>query len=204
MIAERLFQPRPPDDLARWCFIAFLFVLICVLMPEGVRLALRYDRAAILAGEWYRLLTGNLVHSDVPHLLYNLASLLLLGILDLRVMGLHWRLFETTVLCVGTGLGLLLTEPQLDWYVGLSGALHGMIILAILPDVRKREFTPTLVLVILIGKLIWEHYYGQMPWSRETIEVPVIVASHSWGAASAAVWLIGAYLIKFFSRRFHN
>src|SRR5690606_33885017 len=41
--------------------------------------ALRYERADVLAGEWWRLLSGHVVHLGVSHLVLNLAGLVLIG-----------------------------------------------------------------------------------------------------------------------------
>src|SRR5262245_40071200 len=40
-------------------------------------LAVRYERSAVLAHQWWRLLTGHLVHADARHLGWNLLGLAL-------------------------------------------------------------------------------------------------------------------------------
>jgi hypothetical protein len=41
--------------------------------------ALVFDRSAIAAGEWWRLLSGHWVHSDDRHALWDIAALALVG-----------------------------------------------------------------------------------------------------------------------------
>ena len=78
MIAEpSLSSPRvwgPPAALS----------LLCLLLTmAGPQLSpiLRYDRAAVAAGEWWRLFSGNFVHLGYWHLLLNVLSLALLMLL---------------------------------------------------------------------------------------------------------------------------
>jgi len=55
-------------------------VLISTALALGgqtVTEALRYQRGAILDGQWWRLISGNLVHLGWSHLLLNLAGLIL-------------------------------------------------------------------------------------------------------------------------------
>src|SRR5438552_2270554 len=68
--------------------IALLAVCALLLLPEvggeGARLALRYDRAALAAGEWWRLITGHLVHLNLEHALLNTLGLALMWALFAR------------------------------------------------------------------------------------------------------------------------
>ena len=62
------------------------------LLGESGRLALRYEREAVLQGEYWRLLTGHLVHGTWLHLLLNGAGL-----------GLVAALFPTAITPGGRG-----------------------------------------------------------------------------------------------------
>jgi rhomboid family GlyGly-CTERM serine protease len=196
MISERLFHPRPPAALPRWVFAAILGSLLVAVQLVGMDAVLRYERAAIQSGEWLRLLTGNLVHLGPGHLLLNLAGLLAFTLIDARVLGLQHRVLEMLVLGAGVGLGLFFLQPSLHWYVGFSGALHGLFVLALWPAVRQREPVATMLMLALIGKLGWEHYYGAVPWSQDAMHAPVITAAHSLGAATAMLWLLSRQLLK--------
>jgi membrane associated rhomboid family serine protease len=98
--------------------------------PTGIALfnALALDKAAVAAGEWWRLLTVVLVHEPVfvsPfHLLLNMYALYLVGPLVEQIYG--WKLFGLMyVLCALTGSVasfLFGTEPS----VGASGAIFGL------------------------------------------------------------------------------
>src|SRR5438270_2120421 len=48
-----------------------VLLLLASLTGEPGRLLLRYDRAALAAGQWWRLVTAHVVHLDVRHALLN-------------------------------------------------------------------------------------------------------------------------------------
>ena len=67
---------RPP-----WFTAGLASVMLALFVAFGPQPDLfMYDRAGIEAGEWWRLLTGHLVHADMAHLAANVLALVLLGI----------------------------------------------------------------------------------------------------------------------------
>ncbi len=93
--------------------------------------ALELDRSALLAGEWWRLWTGHLVHGSPDHLRFDLVATVLLGL----VFGRLWRL----ALCAPfMSLALLLLMPGLECYYGLSGLLHGWLVFEALSMAREQ------------------------------------------------------------------
>ena len=90
--------------------------------PESVGL-LRLDRAAVLDGELWRLWTGHLVHGSAQHLAWNVGALVGLGFLFERALGSY----VTGLVIVGGALvggGVLVLQPEIDTYLGLSGVLN--------------------------------------------------------------------------------
>ena len=67
---------RRVDGNTNWLTVAVVVALLTGLWLAGpeVTAALRYERGAVLDGEWWRLLTGHLVHADAAHLAWNLAG----------------------------------------------------------------------------------------------------------------------------------
>lgn len=154
---------------------------------EGVTEALRYQAAEIKDGEVWRLLSGNLVHLGWAHTLMNLFGLGL-------IWGLFWNTFSqipwliialTSALAVS--LGLLAFNPQLVWYVGLSGVLHGLFVAGAVGGIRRGDRREAILLVAIVGKLIWEQAYGALPGSAEMAGGPVVVDAHLYGAAGGAL-----------------
>ena len=154
---------------------------------------LRFDRAAIVSGQLWRLLTGHLVHLGWPHLAMNLAGLWLIWRLYGHSLGDRQWLGLTAGSSVGISLALLALDPKLGWYVGLSGVLHTLIVVGIVVELRRHPLPGEwILLVLIVAKLVWEQLHGSLPGSAELAGGPVIVDAHLYGALiglPAGLWL---------------
>src|SRR4030095_8383905 len=83
--------------------------------------------------------------------------------------------------------GFLLFNPELDWYVGLSGVRHGVMAGGTLAHLRRREPDAWILVVFLIGKLAYEQLIGVMPYSMKSAGGPVVVDAHLYGAIGALI-----------------
>jgi rhomboid family GlyGly-CTERM serine protease len=153
----------------------------------------RYDRQAILAGELWRLVTAHLIHVDFTHLGWNLAGLALVAWLFGREFRtLEWALILASS-TIAVDLGFLLLEPQLEWYVGFSGVLHGLMAAGLCAWLwRSPDSLTALVATVFAAKLAWEHFAGPLPFTAGSLDVPVVHQSHSYGAVGG---LIAALLL---------
>src|SRR5579885_2133621 len=61
--------------------LASAALLAVALGGKPLRSALRYDRNALAAGEWWRLATAHLVHLNLEHALADVLALVLLSML---------------------------------------------------------------------------------------------------------------------------
>lgn len=173
--------------LKHWSFPALLMslcLLLALLEPQSSQW-LQYDRGLIGEGQWWRILTGNLVHLNISHLALNLTGLLIVWLFFGAALSL-WEWTLSLVVCsLGTGLGLWFFNPELLWYVGLSGAIHGLLIAGALRLCRRRNLEAWLLLILVTAKLAWEQFNGPMPGSESAAGGHVIVDSHLWGALAA-------------------
>jgi rhomboid family GlyGly-CTERM serine protease len=137
--------------------------------------SLEYRRAVAWSQPW-RLLTGHFVHLSLLHALLNCVALLLLG----RLFGDRLRLGEFLGLLVAAplliSLGFWLSLPELDWYRGLSGALHSIYfagcIAWLVTSPRRMRWLPVAAVAAGVLKVLLEQ-----PWDAS---FPV----HKWlGAA---------------------
>jgi rhomboid family GlyGly-CTERM serine protease len=87
---------------------------------------LRYDRSAIAAGGWWRLLTAHIVHLDAHHLILNELGLVLMWSLFAQDYdAVEWCVIVLAgALAISSGLWWL--SPRVSWYVGASGVLHSV------------------------------------------------------------------------------
>ncbi|AOS43844.1 Rhomboid family protein [Lacunisphaera limnophila] len=115
-----------------------LFVLPAVLLafaPARHGLVL-LDRSAVAAGEVWRLWTGHWVHFSASHLGWNLAVLLAAGTwLERQRPGLLLR--HTVIAAPLIGLAVLIGEPALQAYGGLSGLATSVVVLLGLHQLRS-------------------------------------------------------------------
>jgi len=164
-----------------------LLALFQLAAPAALPL-LRYERAAILGGEAWRLVTGQFVHADVPHLAWNVLGVLLVALLFARDYTPRQWLLVLAASLLAVDAGLLFLEPQVEWYVGFSGALHGLMSAGLLAWLRtSRDPFTWLVVALFVAKLLWEHFHGALPFTAASLSLPVIHQAHSFGAVGGLV-----------------
>lgn len=148
------------------------------------RAALRFERDAIAAGELWRLVTGHIVHLGASHLVLNLAGLFLVWLLvGDRYTPLRWWLVVVFSLAV-MDLGFWFLDPQLSWYVGLSGLLHGLLMAGATAGLRRAPLESAVFGLVVIGKVALEQVIGPLPGSEATSGGPVVVNAHLYGAVA--------------------
>jgi rhomboid family GlyGly-CTERM serine protease len=158
---------------------AVTLLLAIELGGDAARLALRYQRSAITAGEWWRLVTGHFVHLGLEHAVLNALGLALMWALFARDYSPRaWLLILASTLA-GVDLGLWLRDSTIEWYVGSSGALHGVLAAGALAHLRRRELDGWIIAVFLVAKLTYEQLVGALPLTQGGA---VVVDAHLFGA----------------------
>lgn len=151
---------------------------------EETTLLLRFERSAIGAGEWWRLLTGHLLHLGWSHLVLNLAGLALVWLLVAPALRPMEWLALLGLSALGTSAGLLWFLPSLQWYVGLSGLLHAILTGGALAKARAGDREGWVLLAMVALKLLWEQAAGPLPGTERAAGGAVIVDAHLFGALS--------------------
>jgi rhomboid family GlyGly-CTERM serine protease len=170
-----------------------LFAIVQLLQQSGFDLRLLsttlHDHA------WYRLVTGHLVHTNWPHMLMNSAALLITLLLFPVVYG-KARLLGSCVLwnMLFISFGILLLFPQIGWYAGFSGVVHGLLMTGSLLSLR--EPVSKLLLVLLVAKVGWELWSGGDSVSTELIDAPVIYEAHLLGLMAGALAALPLQLLS--------
>jgi rhomboid family GlyGly-CTERM serine protease len=157
---------------------ACTLLLALAATGDAGRLHLRYDRAALAAGEAWRLLTAHLVHLDLRHALLNCLGLVLMWGLFARDYSPRQWLVIVLAASFAIDAGLWLCDSTVQWYVGSSGVLHGVMAAGTLAHLRRREGDGWILAAFLAGKLAWEHWVGALPLSGSD---PVVVDAHLYG-----------------------
>lgn len=149
---------------------------------DEVRLLGRYERSALAGGEYWRLLTAHLVHLGWGHLWPNLAALALIGgLFDDVLDGVDW-LVLLVVATLAIDAGLWLFDPEVAWYVGLSGVLHGLLAGGAVASIHERRRVGWWLLAGLGAKLAFEQVAGPLPFTAAATGGSIIVEAHLYGA----------------------
>ncbi|MEW7864126.1 rhombosortase [Aeromonas diversa] len=173
--------------ISGWPAAAGLSLLLLLLWLSVPSDTLSFQREAIAHGQWWRIITGNLVHTNGWHLLLNVAGLWLLTQIFSDELN-SWRLLAVIGLCsLGVTLGIWLWVPETQWYMGLSGALHGLFAWGIVQEWGHRR-SAGLLLAGLLLKLSVDWLGGGTDGpSAALIGARVHVESHVIGAMSGAM-----------------
>lgn len=163
-----------PLILSHIC-IALIFAL-----PQS-NLWLAYDRVAVNEGEIWRFLTPNLVHLGVTHTLLNLAGLWFTMLLFVDLLKTSDWIVWFFGLFIGNIIGLHLWVPSLDNYVGMSGALYGLIAAAAVAELRLGIKLSGLLLLIVGVKIFAPQLLGQEESYSEWLGGNVIEEAHIIG-----------------------
>lgn len=160
--------------------------LLCLLLATaalqalGLRDALAYNREAIDQGRWWLLATGSLVHSNIAHWLMNAVALAILWLIVDGLRGFAWLLCIALLI---NGLALYVLEPQLQFYVGLSGVLHTLFVAGAMQLLTRDPRTAALLLAFVICKVLAEQLGIRSVGSLESvIGLRVATEAHLWGA----------------------
>jgi len=162
----------------------FLYVFSGPASPEWI-----FDRQAIATGEFWRLFTGHWIHSDFEHLAWNVAALLILGILFENSLR-EWLL---VILLIGTfviSLWLWWNLPYLDYYCGLSGALNSLLGAGL---VGRNSFRGKPLIPLIVGILV------SLKIAIELISGDALFTSTLWPPvpqAHAIGFIVGIVLTK--------
>jgi rhomboid family GlyGly-CTERM serine protease len=163
---------------------------------NGFAKSLQYDRQAILGGQFWRLVTGSLMHWSPEHLALDLGAFLLLGLVYERTL-----CSSLSALCLGLslaiGLAIFVFLPQLDIYRGLSGVDSGLFATALALESAlargqpRRWFWLLPAGAIFAIKIAYECVTGQLFFGTSALGelgLPVPLA-HAAGALAGVAWI---------------
>ena len=168
--------------------LALLAAVALFLLPEidggAARDALSYQRTALAEGQWWRLLTAHFVHLDLEHAALNAMGLVLMWALFARdYPPLRWlAIYLGTALTVSAGLWWF--SPEVAWYVGASGALHGVMTAGTVAHLRRGDLDGWILAIFIVVKLGYEQYAGALPFAGSP---DTVVDAHLYGAIGGVV-----------------
>ena len=161
-----------------------MVLLLATLFFTGEQVSrwCQYDRAAILHGEWWRIFTAHFIHFGWGHLTINVMGFLLVLYLFREQRSVGRWLMGIAGCSLGTGLGLLIFSPKVDWYLGFSGTGHGLLALGIIDALGRNRRLAIIAASLLLAKLLSEMFGGPSLSTERFINTTVVTASHLYGA----------------------
>jgi rhomboid family GlyGly-CTERM serine protease len=179
-------------DDGRWRWLLMILLVLGLLFGAGGGAGelLRYDRTAIAAGGWWRLLTAHWVHLDLHHLVLNELGLVLVWALFASDYdAVEWCVI-VSVGALGISSGLWWLSPRVAWYMGASGVLHSIMAAGVAKHLIDHAWDRWILCTLLGAKLAYEQLGGSEP-------ALVVVDAHLYGAisgfaAAAALWWLKA------------
>ncbi|EDM64643.1 membrane protein, Rhomboid family [Moritella sp. PE36] len=169
-----------------WFILGLLCLIIYAISAENITV-LDYNRESIINGEYWRLISGNFNHTNIYHLLLNLGALAVIG-------GLHYRYYNSAaytslilLLSIGVGVGILWLSPNTHLYVGLSGILHGVIIVGAVIDVTKKYYSGYVLIIGTVIKVINEQLFNSPVEISQLIEAKVLTEAHLYGLVTGLI-----------------
>jgi rhomboid family GlyGly-CTERM serine protease len=184
---------------AKYSLAPLLVVIVSIVMaltePMSSNL-FAYDRNQLNDFQWWRLITGHFLHTNTTHLLLNTAGLALLWALHGHYYKMPRYLIIFLVLCLGTAIGLYFFDQQMQWYVGLSGVLHGLFIIGAYFDIQNSFKSGWLMLIGVWLKVIHEQIFGASEEVAELIAANVAVDAHLFGTITGSIIILYYFLLR--------
>jgi rhomboid family GlyGly-CTERM serine protease len=181
---------RPPQAVVlsrlhpglRVAAVATLIILTLQAIP-GSQAWLRLERELLLEPmEFVRLFGAHLVHLGWRHAILNLAGLWLVAWYLGPSFGVGRWLLSAGLAAIAVDVGIGVLNPELGWYVGLSGVLHGVLIAGLIVGGSIPAWERILMLGLVAAKIAWEQFSGPVPGSEMVSGGTVIVDAHLYGA----------------------
>lgn len=180
-------------DYSLYFFLLAAIVLLALAEPISSHW-LMFDRDAIDEGQVWRLFSAHFVHLSTAHLLGNVLGVMLVAYIAGRSLNNSWGIFLLAWCVAVVGLGLYGYADYLQRYVGLSGVLHGLILVApFISPFYSRRMAGCFLLVI-VSKVIWEQspFYDDMAMAG-VIGGRVETNAHLLGVIAGLLFLLFYY-----------
>jgi rhomboid family GlyGly-CTERM serine protease len=181
-----------------WVTIPLLALIGLPAVFDSIRTVMVYDRAAVLQGEIWRLITGNFVHFSTSHLIYDALALGVAGVLIERCRYRGFGLMCGSA-ALAIGCALLIGQPEIHVYGGASGiAIAALVFLALngLNQLGPYRWLRLAILICVAAKLMAELATGHSLFLGETADsgppltLVLCPLSHLVGALMAGLFYL--------------
>ena len=140
-----------------------VFLALCAVVIHAVpplQSLLQFERATVATGQIWRIITSHFTHWTGDHLLWDIAVFVGLGIACERID--RAKLIQAIIASsVAIPIALLIAQPSLETYRGLSGVDSALLALLAMSLARKRSLYGVVFLAAFLAKSFFELATGQ-------------------------------------------
>lgn len=178
-------QPAARSSRAVLVLALTLALLAGAVQWQGWAPAWEYRRA-LLGDEPWRALSGHLAHLSWMHWAVNAVALVLVAALLAPWLSARAQTATLAASALGVAASLAVLWPEVAWYRGLSGALHGLFFAGVLVwwarAARGSRWLPALLLAGGLVKLGLEQAWRFEPAPLAWLGAPAVGPAHLVGA----------------------
>ncbi|NGX15646.1 rhombosortase [Wenzhouxiangella sp. XN24] len=171
---------------AAWIVSLLLLAVAVLFQALDAGGALRWERGLLLTEPW-RIVTSHLVHLGWTHLGLNVLAAAMLGVAIGRAMPPGGWLWSAAVSVVAVSGGLATWSSGVQWYMGFSGVLHGLLAAGAIAGLRSTPWVSGFLLLVLAGKLAFERFAMDGSPVSLLIGGAVVTDAHLYGALGGAL-----------------
>ena len=157
-----------------------MLVIMAIFQLLDIR-DLRYQPDWWFESEYWRGFTAHWVHANWQHLVLNATGLILCMTIAAPKWPVHRWIVYNIYLATGISTLFTLRNPELDWYVGYSGILFGIYLLAAVDLYHRNRSIALLLGAAIVIKVVLEQFSDIRTGSGDLIGIPVIVDAHLYG-----------------------
>lgn len=185
-------------QLKAWWFSILLLsaILLLNLLSPEIENLLDLKHKPIHQGQWWRILSSQVIHLSFNHTLLNFAGYAFVVFSFRDEIPPSREITILLISAIGVGLGIYFLNPEMYSYVGLSGAIYGVLVAYVIIGINKTPGLSFIFLAFMVGKFTFEYFNGGASSETEKfIGGRVASESHLYGAITGILPGIVFYLI---------
>ena len=161
-------------------------MLICTYYYQEISI---YQRQSLEQGQLWRLFSSHFVHLNDKHLALNLIAWVIVFFLGVNYLSLSRWIVLSLVLMLSISVGIYYSVPDISYYGGLSGVLHGYFAYILVEWIKNKQRLSWIILLLLIAKVLMENFSDIGSSTTEYLELRVVTEAHLIGVL---VGILGA------------
>ena len=167
------------------CSIALAVVVFSIICTYWHSDLFFYQRSAIETGQYWRLFSGHFAHLNHLHLILNMAAWVIIFLLGSKILSCYKWLVLLVVYPLAISLLFYFFVPEVTFYGGLSGVLHGIFLTILFSWARQGSRIAFLISVAIIVKVLYETFFQDSFLSDQLLNIEVVTEAHFFGAVIA-------------------